>query len=513
MLGMTTPRSLARQAGRLSALRLSYLLLGAFTLLMLLYRLNELPPFFTDEGLFLSTAATMASERVYATRSLYTYYVANISVGPPVIVPLALVFTLFGEGLVQGRLVMVLFSVVALLLAARLASRLWGPWAGPLAWWLVLGSAWPFFPVFARMVFGEVPALAMLFAALLCWCEYLDDRRGWPAYLLAGLGLGLACAAKPQMLLIVPAFGLLALLDLGHYRLLGLRHFLGLAGLAAAALLLCYCFQFINVGWARYVAETSSMAIQAGSVFNVDPQTWLLRSRLGLNERTFKLLVILAALGWHARRLRRPELASLKLAAPLLFCALWLAWNVTLATIMRYALVGYVVGAVLVAGAVVEVGPLLWARLRPMGRRLMALSAALLLLVPLPPLLNFLAQRPPDGVYEMAAYIREQLPADARIETLEWGIDIFSGRLTGHMPIPTHLALIEAQNYLDAEQRAAAVPYDFRPNRPDYLLLGPSSGNVPAYRQAIARGEAVLVVRFEEYALFKILPSAYDNSR
>src|SRR5262245_28166148 len=118
-------------------LQIVYVVLGAYSLFALLYRLPVLPSFFTDEGLFLSTADTLVDEGVYATKSLYTYYSANMSVGAPVIVPMALVMRLFGSGLLQGRLVIIVFSMLALILAARLATALFGRWAGPLAWWTI----------------------------------------------------------------------------------------------------------------------------------------------------------------------------------------------------------------------------------------------------------------------------------------------------------------------------------------------------------------------------------------
>src|SRR5258706_2384197 len=105
-------------------LQIVYVVLGAYSLFALLYRLPVLPSFFTDEGLFLSTADTLADEGVYATRSLYTYYTTNMSVGAPVIVPMALVMPLLGSGLLPGRLLIVVLSMLALVLDARLATAL-----------------------------------------------------------------------------------------------------------------------------------------------------------------------------------------------------------------------------------------------------------------------------------------------------------------------------------------------------------------------------------------------------
>jgi hypothetical protein len=51
------------------------------------------------------------------------------------------------------------------------------------------------------------------------------------------------------------------------------------------------------------------------------------------------------------------------------------------------------------------------------------------------------------------------------------------------------------------------VQYDFRPNHPDYILIGPASENVPTYTRAAARGDIKLVARFEDYALYRVSPA------
>jgi hypothetical protein len=419
---------------------------------------------------------------------------------------MALIMRLFGAGLLQGRLVMVVFSMLALVLAARLATVLFGRWAGPLAWWMVLSCSWPFFLLIARMILGETPALALLLAALLCWYAYLDHRR-WPALALAGLGMGMAMAAKPQMLLLVPAFGLLGLLDMLYYRQLRLRHYLILGSLALVVLLVCYAYQVVNVGWDMYIRDTASASASAGYYFNFDPTTFWLRTGLGLNERTLLFLLILAALAWHVRRLRSRTIASLKLAAPVIFCAVWVAWHTLLATNARYALIGYAIGMILVSGMLIELLPVLWAQMHPTTRRLGLGCVVLLLALPLVLQIQFLQAEMRSGLDEMVAYIRAELPANARIETLDWGIDVFIDRSVGHMPLSVHYAVLEAFNYIDQERRLAEVQYDFRPNHPDYILIGPASENVPTYTRAAARGDIELVARFEDYALYRVSPA------
>ncbi len=280
---------------------------------------------------------------------------------------------------------------------------------------MILALNWPFFLLIARMILGETPALALLLAALLCWYAYLDRRR-WPALALAGLGMGLAMAAKPQMLLLGPAFGLLGLLDLLYYRQLGLRHYLALGSLALVVLLVCYAYQVVNVGWDMYIRDTASASVSAGYFFNFDPASFWLRTGLGLNERTLLFLLILAALAWHVRRLRSRTIAGFKLAAPVIFCAVWVAWHTLLATNARYALIGYAIGMILVSGMLVELLPALSAQMHPTTRRLALGCVALLLALPLVLQIQFLQAEMHSGLDKMVAYIRAEVGAGQRAD-------------------------------------------------------------------------------------------------
>lgn len=92
------------------------LLLLAVSLPALILRLGTYPATWFDEGYFTHVARSLAKRGIYGTytTSADVPFDLTISTGPPTIVPVALSFALFGEGLHQARIVIVLYTLLAL---------------------------------------------------------------------------------------------------------------------------------------------------------------------------------------------------------------------------------------------------------------------------------------------------------------------------------------------------------------------------------------------------------------
>src|SRR6476620_1475724 len=94
---------------RASIHRRILILIGLLPILFFLifYNLGTNPRPWHDEGTYLDLARTLAEDGVYAVRNSdgYQTFGAIQSVGPTVIVPIALSFKLFGTGIIQGRAV------------------------------------------------------------------------------------------------------------------------------------------------------------------------------------------------------------------------------------------------------------------------------------------------------------------------------------------------------------------------------------------------------------------------
>ena len=192
------------------------LALGAF---LLFYNLDLNPRPWQDEGAVASIAKSLVQNGVYATKTSdgYETYGGVQSVGPTVVLPMALAYRLWGVGLVQGRWVMALYAFVTLVLLYHTGRTMFNRRVAIIAVILVLGSQAVGYFIYGRGIFGEVPALGFFLAGWLVWNQAVRRNRSLLA-LLAGLLFGLAMVTKAYYVIIVSgAIVLLALMDWVFY--------------------------------------------------------------------------------------------------------------------------------------------------------------------------------------------------------------------------------------------------------------------------------------------------------
>lgn len=127
------------------------------------------------------------------------------STGYPVTVPLAVFFKLFGYGLAQARIYMLIWMVVALSTAFIVARRLFGDW--PALGAVLLIATFASFHDSGRTVVGEIPGFVFLLAGIYFWLI-----RG--EYFGTGLWWGLTVVVKPSVYTwIIPTIFLVFLLE------------------------------------------------------------------------------------------------------------------------------------------------------------------------------------------------------------------------------------------------------------------------------------------------------------
>ncbi|NTU78929.1 MAG: hypothetical protein HGA45_05915 [Chloroflexales bacterium] len=193
-------------------------LLGCACLLFV--KLGSSPQVLPDEGSLLSLARTLAEDGVYAIRTSEGYQTYGIiqSIGPTVVIPVALSFKLFGVGLVQARVVAGIYAMLALLALYLFGAKLFGMRAALLAVLLTLTTPAIALLIFGRMVIGEIPVLAFFLLGCWLWLKATLERRPWLAP-LAGLCFGAAAVTKSYYLLYIGSgLALVAALDLLVYR-------------------------------------------------------------------------------------------------------------------------------------------------------------------------------------------------------------------------------------------------------------------------------------------------------
>lgn len=187
------------------------LLLFCLVIFFSFYKLTESPPVWYDEGIYIQSANNLA---FYGTTGLRVSpdviepSSEFITVGYPLIYPLALCFKLFGMGIASARSLMAIFVIALVITLFILSKRLWGVTFAS----AVLALLVTFPPLYGngKSVLGEVPGLLYLATFLLLFNTAIissRDRLIW--IILAGTSAGLAVTTKPLFLILLPivAFG------------------------------------------------------------------------------------------------------------------------------------------------------------------------------------------------------------------------------------------------------------------------------------------------------------------
>lgn len=500
-----------------SRLSLALKMLALAALLFLaVYQLPAYPLTWYDEGSHLHVPKTLIKHGVYADWSSEgaRYYGPTLGVGPTVMAPIASVFSVAGIGLLQARLVMVAYLLIAVWLMYRLGALLGGPALGWLAALLLVSVRGIGLLEYGRQVLGEVPALAFLLAGLTVW--FAEWERARPTHLLAaGALMGLAVVTKAQFLILIgPAlavgWALNAVYDRNRPHTLYILPGLMVGGLYAlwqAALV-----AFLGPGdpaenWTQLRAATASaatvfrpdlMARALGEVFDPDVFLWLLpvpalalawgaRARTPQAQKWRMILMMMAvnlawyvfaSVGWPRYAFGALALAALPVAAWLLsglqhLPALWHAWRAgqpLTAPTSWWPLTS----AALTAGMVVILGArVAW------------------------PILTA-GDNPPQN---MADYLNANVPTTALIET--WEPEL--GFLTDHTyHYPEQLRLYQAVSHIWAGGDPPNAGYTFIAEaRPDYVIIGPFAAYVNMYTPDMLVGYERMPVGNPNYTVWQ----------
>ncbi|MCL4692462.1 MAG: glycosyltransferase family 39 protein [Candidatus Hydrogenedentes bacterium] len=200
--------------------------------------LGTYPHIEPDESHHLIVARNLAEFGVYGSghpQAGFEWFDDYDSVGPPVIVPVAITLRFGDTNLLYGRLVMALYFVTLCIALYGIVVPLFGASAGIAAMLLAtaaLGSAY-----LARSLYGEVPALFFLVLGLLLWRESVNGRFAFLNALLAGCCFGFMILTKYFAVIAFWAFLGVLVYDRLTFRKLTLIHLLVPAVCASAILI------------------------------------------------------------------------------------------------------------------------------------------------------------------------------------------------------------------------------------------------------------------------------------
>ncbi len=475
------------------------------------YNLEYNPRPWHDEGSYLSLAKTLASDGVYAVQTSegYQTFGAVQSVGPTVLVPIALAFKLFGTGLVQGRVVAATFALLTLIVFFLCGLKLFGRRTALLAVVFLLGSPAAGFLLYGRPAFGEIPALGFLLAGWYLWSQGVQSNRRW-LYAAAGLLVGAAMVTKSQYVLVgFATLALLALVELVYYRQgrLGGVILMGLvAGLCVAA---WWGWQVAYFGLATFQENAAKMAVLARSTtgFNLHNTVEAIKSLVGSGSGYFYFYWGFVALAYGGALCLPRKKGGLTLAFLWLFAAVWLCYyTFWIIPWSRYIFPTAALTAFFVAKLCVDLAAGLassvqaaWSELRQfaVGRGELSARAGVALgtlmgLLTFGLLTGYQLQRtirsdvldkvgvepgyfvsPPQftAPEQAAAFIDQTVGKDAVIETWERELSILSDHRY-HFPDQSLLAHADTFIYLGGEKNYVLGADYFNQVRPDYVVVG-----------------------------------------
>ncbi len=238
--------------------RWELIVIVAATALLVFPNLARFPLAAPDELHHLIVARNLAEHGAYASGlppDRLVHFDYYDSVGPTVIAPVAGALSALGVDVEHGRLPMALFSLAFPVSLYFLFAGAWGRAAGLLAALVPLGA---FGTVYlARTLYGEVPALTLLIAGLLCWRRSMA-APSVPLALATGLLFGLAVLTKTFLVLTAFAFAGIWLYDRANARHIRTR---SVVPVALGAIVPLAAWSFVKFLQRDLIGEQPSMLV------------------------------------------------------------------------------------------------------------------------------------------------------------------------------------------------------------------------------------------------------------
>lgn len=481
-----------------------------------LYNLGYSPVPWFDEGEHLRVPKTLVQYGQYAVWSAdgFRYFGPTIGVGPTVLLPIALVFKLFGIGLVQARLVIVAYLMVAAALYWWIGRRLWeSTILATLSLVLLCVAPGVDFIASGRQGLGEIPALAFFMAGLLIWWRATSDKAakspalGWIA--LASAFWALAAITKSDYGLLLPPTLVLAwLVNFLGSKFSFLPHQPNLKWWAYALPLVMvvggiggwYLIILLFLGGGSFENNLNLLrTASGGSAFVFSPPRMLSALKFLFSpDALFGLAVPGLLYGiWLARRTPR-------LALPVALCIVWLGWF-AFASVgwPRYAFPALVIIPLFTSKLIWDVALWLNRKKANLGLILASLFVAGLVIWGLAPQVSD-TLKVDDGAQRLAAYLNQNVDKSAVIETWESEMGFLTDH-SYHYPPPELLDKAVRRMWLNQNVPPLAQIYQPEKLQPDYLIVGTFGAWNQLYPPSLLTERYHLVGNFGTYNLYQRL--------
>jgi len=488
-------------------------ILAASVLFFAMYNLEGYPSMSSwDEGMLLQYPKNLALYGKYGYRTSEGISIGFTSVGPTVMLPIALVFKVLGVGLWQARAVMGVFLMLAVVAVYFLGRCMYGPKVAVAAAFLFLcpTSHWMNTIWLGRQLYGEVPATFFLLCGTYLWLKSLEgDRRLF--IMGAGLMFALAVITKYQYIWIAPSLIVVWFLDrVLHKRRLKISHFSVLLLGFAICFVIGAGYVIAQAGLNGLIRHVSGMGVLSSRVaWTFSPRLWYDNARF-LYQFNFVLWGVPSLIYVFLLHTRKREEQIGQLLLPT-FAVLWAIWYI-FASIgwERYAYPAFAMITIsaakfftdLTEGFDISLSKLRLALSRQGGVSVFKNVAvtALVVLSVLIPLLST-AKRAISShdqtAQQFAEYVDSHIPTDALIESWQWEIDFLTDR-DYHHPSRKDKVALHKHIYFGDPYPTYSIQDEF-----DYVIDGPFSKLVGIYSSDLQKGSWELVTSIGEYDLYK----------
>jgi len=497
--------------------RILFVLFLGLTLFLCTHNLETYPRTWWDEGKFVQIPKNVSLYGKYATLSSEGFRMFSVyGTGPAVFLPMALAFKLLGAGLLQARLVMVGFTLLAVVAFYSVARQLYNERVALAAAFLLVLLVYDQFTsllFLGRQVLGEIPAFFYLMAGCSIWARQRKSATWW-ALGLSGVFLGLAILAKWIFAMMAPCLVVLWIADRFYFHKLRHRHFVIPMLVMVVAILAWFGYMTLTLGVQgvrEIVLQTQDNA--TSNVFFLSLESILNGARFLI--RSYFLVwgvpgivyVLLLNVG------RGRKLGPRQWLLPVFVCG-WLVWYVFLSLgWTRQAFAPLAISNVFLAkllhdlsgGFALSVKELIAGIRDGKLAVFQNLSVALILLAllcssPMQIVKDIVGEQD-ISVQEFARYINEHVSQDVVIESYEYELDILTHHTYHHPPEP--LITLATRHVYSGEPYPAGF-YDFQAFHLEYLIVGPFAKWTGIYPHDFLEQRCTLVESIGEYDLYRV---------
>jgi hypothetical protein len=489
-------------------------------LFLAFYHLTRFPLPWFDEGTVLNASKTLYQYHVYAEHSSdgFNYVGSIVSVGPTVMVPIAGMFALFGAGLLQARLIMVLYLLGTIAAFWGLARLMGGSRLAWVAAALLVTSRGVTLLEYGREALGEVPGLFFIVTGLWLWF-IAWEHPSWKKLTSVGILFGLAMITKYEFLLfLAPAMILAWLANLVYYRTTPQRVFLIPGIISAVCFAFWLAFLVINQNPAtigQNITALRTATSGAALVFSISLMKQSIQQLLALKV----YLALLAPVMFYGFTLLLPRRREAHRWFVLFtFISVDLIWYVTASVgWLRYAFPALAFASIFVArffydlidGYKLDLQAIsLSFRNRSIFSPKAALSAVLLswlavmILLPLGQTARDILRPQFDAPAAMAAYINQNVPKDALIETWEPEMGFLTDN---NYHFPPQMLLNTAIQFISSGGQPPSKFYNFvQTHKPEYVLVGQFASWVHLYPDDFLASQYTLDKSIGAYSLYRL---------